>query len=504
MPFLNILLHSFYIACIFGLALYGFQAFWLTRHYLRRPLASRRFAQPDSWPTVAVQLPIYNERHVAERIIRACCSLDYPRDRLLIQVLDDSDDATCALINRAVQQAQEQDIRIEVVRRPTREGYKAGALAYALAKTIEAEFIAVFDADFEPPSDFLLRTVPHLLGSGNAEIGFVQARWAHLNQDFSFLTRSQALALDGHFVVEQGGRQAAGYAFGFNGSAGVWRRACIQDPSVGGWHTDTLCEDLDLSYRAQLAGWSGAYLDDVDAPAEIPPQLLAFKRQQFRWAKGSIQTLRKLGRRVWTGHWPVAKRIAGLLHLGSYLVHPLLLGLLLVTLPLTIFGVDPATPLAFLSVASFGPPFLYAVGQRRLHPGRWLRNWACLPLLMLLGAGLSLNNTLAVFQGLTGQESEFMRTPKFHATRNGGAWQRSAYRLRLQPLVLAEIALALYALLTAALLAASGKWLSAAFILLYALGFGLTAAMGLWQASQAWLANRRRKGSRMSEQGSLA
>ncbi len=503
MRFAIILLHGIYIVCVLGLALYGFQAFWLTRQYLRSSHTRQRPAKPHRWPAVAVQLPIYNERHVAERIIRACCRLDYPRDRLLIQVLDDSDDATSALINRAALQAQEEGVRIEVVRRPTRQGYKAGALAYALAKT-DAEFIAVFDADFEPPPNFLQRTVPQLLGSGNADIGFVQARWAHLNRDASFLTRSQALALDGHFVVEQGGRQAAGYAFGFNGSAGIWRRACIQDPSVGGWQTDTLCEDLDLSYRAQLAGWRGAYIDDVDAPAEIPPQLLAFKRQQYRWAKGSIQTLRKLGRRVWAGPWPVMKRALGLLHLSSYLVHPLLLGLLLVTLPLAAAGADPAAPLAFLSIASFGPPFLYAVAQRRLNPSRWLRNWACLPLLMLLGAGLSLNNTLAVFQGLFGREGEFMRTPKFDAAQDAGAWQRSAYRLRLQPVVFGEAAFTIYALIAAGLLAASGKWGSVPFVLLYALGFGLTAGIGLGQASQAWLVNRRRKRSRMSEQGSPA
>ena len=521
MRLLIILLNAIYIVCVVGLAAYGFQALWLTWRYLHGRPRSPRLGEPTAqglaeWPALVVQLPIYNEQHVAERIIRACCRLDYPRDRLLIQVLDDSDDVTQTLIQRVVQQEQERGVPIELVRRPTRDGYKAGALAHALSlfgsspgdqhtaalsADLTAEFIAIFDADFEPQPDFLVRTVPQLLASGNVDVGFVQARWGHLNRDASFLTRSQALALDGHFVVEQGGRQAAGYAFGFNGSAGVWRRACIEDPAVGGWQTDTLCEDLDLSYRAQLAGWRGLYLNQAVAPAEIPPQLLAYKRQQYRWAKGSIQTLRKLGGRVWSSRWPLTKRLAALFHLGSYLVHPLLLGLLLVTLPLAAAGAAPAPLLVLLSLASLGPPLLYAVGQRSLYPRQWPAHWAYLPLLMLLGTGMSLSNTLAVMHGLRGHDTEFLRTPKF---QDAGAWRQSAYRLPLQSVVFAELALSLYALITVGVLAAAGKWWGVPFMLIYALGFGLVAGMGLWQASQAWLVNRRHKRGPVSEQSSIA
>ncbi len=290
------------------------------------------------------------------------------------------------------------------------------------------------------------------------------------------------------------------YAFGFNGSAGIW--PLHPRPSVGGWQTDTRAHRPQLPL--QLAGAGAAYLDDVEALRRNTAATARLQTTAVSLGQGQHPTLRKLGRRVWAGPWPVTKRAFGLLHLSSYLVHPLLLGLLLVTLPLAAAGADPAAPLAFLSVASFGPPLLYAVAQRRLNPSRWLRNWAYLPLLMLLGAGLSLSNTLAVLQGLFGREGEFMRTPKFDAAQGAGAWQRSAYRLRLQPVVLGEVAFTLYALITAALVAASGKWGSVPFILLYALGFGLTAGIGVWQASQAWFANRRRKRSRMSEQGSPA
>ncbi|HXF63607.1 MAG TPA: glycosyltransferase family 2 protein, partial [Caldilineaceae bacterium] len=346
-------------------------------------------------------------------------------------------------------------------------------------------YIVIFDADFVPPRHFLVRTLPYFQRSGNERTGFVQARWGHLNPAYSLLTRCQALALDGHFIVEQGARAAAGYPFGFNGSAGVWRRRCLEDPAVGGWQTDTLCEDLDLSYRAQLAGWRGVYLEEVEAPGEIPVQLLAFKRQQFRWAKGSIQTLRKLGGRVCRHPWPFAHRLAALLHLGNYLIHPLLLAMLLVALPMVALGIDPAAPLAYLSLFSFGPPLLYAVAQRRLHPSSWLRRWAILPLLMILGTGLSLNNTIAVLQGLTGKGGAFLRTPKFQVREAQDRWQQSAYRLPLQPVVLAELGLALYAALTMALCMEQGRWSAIPFLAVYAAGFGAMAGIGVWQAWQS-------------------
>lgn len=495
---ISVLLEIIYGICVVALALYGFHNLWLCTNYRTRPkrqtlpcLLSETAAgnadintSKSDFPTVTIQLPIYNEQHVAERLINACAELDYPQEKLQIQVLDDSDDSTTALIYAAVQNMQPSDIQVEVVRRDSRTGYKAGALAHALPLAT-GDFIAIFDADFVPPQDFLRRTMPYFIDSSNARVGFVQARWGHLNRTFSWLTRCQALALDGHFVVEQSARDRSGYPFGFNGSAGIWRRACIEDPTVGGWQSDTLCEDLDLSYRAQMAGWRGLYDGTIEVPAEVPVQLLAFKRQQFRWAKGTIQTLRKLSRRV-AHHaaWPLVTRIAAFAHLSSYLIHPLLLLMLLVTLPMMLWDIDPARPLAYLSLFSLGPPILYATAQHHLTPRHWLRRWVWLPLLMLLGTGLTVNNTLAVIQGFNQQGGAFLRTPKFNIDQEHRQWQQSGYQLTLQPMVMTEIAFCLYAILAIFVAINQGHYGAVPFLAIYAAGFSLIVGAEVWQAWQ--------------------
>ncbi len=302
-------LQVIYGVCALGLATYSLHAVWLVWH-ARRSKTAGDAVPADEWPPVTIQLPIYNERHVAERLLDACARQDYPLDRLQIQVLDDSDDDTCSIVDRRAAFWRAQGRAVDVVRRQSRQGHKAGALAHALPSA-HGDYIAIFDADFAPEPDFLRRMIPSFLTDDADKVGFVQARWGHLNRDYSILTRSQALALDGHFAIEQDGRLTAGCMIGFNGSAGIWRKACIIDSAVGGWQADTLCEDLDLSYRAQLAGWRPLYRNDVDVPAEIPPQLNAYKRQQYRWAKGSIQTLRKLGasgRARATANWPRESR----------------------------------------------------------------------------------------------------------------------------------------------------------------------------------------------------
>ena len=487
---LTTILQGFYALAAVGLALYGANTLWLTWQLRRAapPAPPSPVDDPKTWPPVTVHLPVFNERYVVERLIDACARLDYPAHLLQILLLDDSTDQTTVIAQRRAAHWRSLGLDVQVVRRADRSGFKAGALAAAMPITT-GDFIAIFDADFLPPADFLRRAVPHFLGEKQAAIGFVQARWDHLNRGYSVLTQCQALALDGHFAVEQSARQAAGYAFGFNGSAGLWRRTCIEDAAVGGWQADTLCEDLDLSYRAKLVGWQAVYLQDLTAPAEIPPQLLGFKRQQFRWAKGSVQVLLKLARRV-VGEggrqgWSMMTRYQGLFHLGNYLIHPLLLGLLLVNLPLLLLDARPFWPLSYLSLASLGPPLLYAVGQRRLHPERWLGNWSYLFVLTFLGIGLSFNNSQAVWQALRGQEGQFLRTPKFSVESAQDAWQGSSYVLALPPSLWAELGLTLYALAAVATAVWRAEWWAIPFMLLYVGGFGLMVGMGLWQAWQA-------------------
>jgi cellulose synthase/poly-beta-1,6-N-acetylglucosamine synthase-like glycosyltransferase len=478
------------------LAVYGANALVLALLYLRRRReAPPGPATPDDWPAVTVQLPVFNELHVVERLIEAVAALDYPRDRLQVQVLDDSIDETTALAAACVDRYRAQGLTIELLHRIERPGFKAGALA-AAQPWATGELIAIFDADFVPLPDFLLRTVPYMVAA--PEVGFLQTRWAHLNEGYSALTGAQALALDGHFVVEQTVRQRSGWFFGFNGTAGLWRRSCIED--AGGWQIDTLCEDLDLSYRAQLRGWRGLYLPDVSAPAEIPPQLAALKRQQSRWATGSIQTFRKLSRRVVGARRSLPQTIEALIHLGAYFCHPLMLLLLLLTLPLLWFGDAASNPLrwllTYLGFASIGPPLLYTISQWELHhqePLRqgWLRRLAVLPLLVLLGTGLALSNTVAVARGLSNRMPEFRRTPKFHLQHRGDQWQDKRYALPLSGLVLGELFLAGYALVTVVVAIDRGQLYAAPFLMLYVLGFGMMVTVGLVQGWQRQQPHRR-------------
>ena len=462
------LLEILYLAVAVGLAIYGFHALWLTWLRFRHGEASPRPPQIEEWPQVTVQLPLFNELHVAQRLLRAVARLDYPRDRLQVLVLDDSTDETTALVARRVADLQEEGLDIHLLHRRERRGFKAGALQEALART-KGEIVVLFDADFLPPRDYLRRVVPFFVA--DPRLGCIQTRWEHLNRDFSLLTRAQALALDGHFAVEQVARNRAGLFMAFNGTAGAWRRACIEDG--GGWQADTLCEDLDLSYRAQLRGWRFLFLPEVAAPAELPAQMAAFKRQQFRWAKGSVQVLRKLGGAVLRAQRPWPVRLAGLLHLGGYLVHPLMLALLLLSLPLFLLKGHMPLPFAFLSLASAGPPLLYALGQWTLHPApqRWWRGYRVLPALMALGVGIAWNNTVAVLEALLGRPTPFRRTPKFNLAGRAGNWTRSRYALRPDWTSLVEALLGVYALGVVWAAAHTGNWLAVPFFALYAWGF---------------------------------
>jgi cellulose synthase/poly-beta-1,6-N-acetylglucosamine synthase-like glycosyltransferase len=467
------------LAIVYGLtavllATYGLNSLIMVLLYLRHRRDPHPCCPPlTNTPLVTVQLPVYNELHVVERLIDAVTRLDYPQDRLQIQVLDDSTDETTALAQARVDYYRKQGFDIALIHRPERTGFKAGALQRGL-ETTNGEFIAIFDADFVPNPDFLQRTVPHF--QSRPRLGLVQARWGHINADYSPLTRAQALALDGHFVVEQTARQRSGLFMNFNGASGVWRKRCIEE--AGGWQGDTLSEDLDLSYRAQLAGWEFLYLPDVVSPAEIPPQINAFKRQQFRWAKGSIQCLLKHWRALLRARPPAFVRLQGLIHLSNYLIHPLMLILLLLTLPSLLWPGMMHLPLFYLGLGSLGPPLLFALSQWVTYPD-WHRRLAYFPLLVLLGTGIALNNGLAVGEALTKRPNRFQRTPKFGLEKRTDHWAESHYALPFSWMTLGELLLGLYSLVTAIVALAQGNHYALPFLLLYLCGFGYVAALGL-------------------------
>jgi len=480
-----------YVGAALWLALYGVNALGLTALFLRQRGHHRQARKtspisPPQWPLVTVQLPVYNEQQVVRRLTDAVARLDYPRDRLHIQVLDDSTDGTTELAAERVAYWQSRGRWITLHHRVDRVDYKAGALCAALTAT-PGEFIAIFDADFVPPPGWLKRALQPFLEPGGKRIGLVQTRWSHLNAEYSLLTRAQALALDGHFGIEQPARHWAGLLFNFNGTAGIWRRGCIE--STGGWRGVTLSEDLDLSYRAQLQGWTFRYLPDVTAPAEIPPLMPAFKRQQFRWAKGSIQCARLLGPALLRAPISRWRKLQGVAHLTSYLVHPLMVLLLLVTLPMSLGDgrIFHHLPLAWLGIAGLGAPLLYAAAQWSLYPGTpWWRRLAWLPLLAILGTGIAASNTRAVIEGLSGLRSPFQRTPKTGLERRGGHWEGgAAERIDIDVTTWVELALSVYALVAGTLALVHGNWIGVFFLAIYGLGFAWVGGATLWEA-HAW------------------
>ncbi len=463
---------------VLWLTVYGLNSFILAFLYLRHRRSNPAIPSIDrsALPPVTVQVPMYNECHVVERVIDAVAALDYPKDRLQIQILDDSTDETTRLARARAAFHRERGVDVTVLRRPERDGFKAGALAWGLSRAT-GEYVAIFDADFAPGPDFLLRTVPHFVS--NPQLGMVQTRWSYLNADYSPLTRAQVLALDGHFVVEQTGRHRSGLLMSFNGAGGVWRRRCIAE--AGGWQADTLCEDLDLSYRAQLMGWQCLYLPTVTAPAEVPPQIAAFKRQQSRWAQGSVQTLRKLiGPLLRSRRLGWAQKVMGLVHLSSYLAHALMVLLLLISLPLLLVPDTVPFSVGGLGLVCLGPPLLYTISQQGLYPD-WGRRLRAMPLLILVGIGIAWDNTQAVWRGLTRWGGTFARTPKFRLEGQSGRWADSGYRLGADRSTVGEILLALYALATAVVACVVGDYGMIPFSLVYALAFGTVAGMGVAQ-----------------------
>jgi cellulose synthase/poly-beta-1,6-N-acetylglucosamine synthase-like glycosyltransferase len=443
----------------------------------RRPVPAGAL---DTLPLVTVQLPIYNEMYVADRLIDAVCRIDYPRELLEIQVLDDSTDETTSVAERAVRRNAAQGIDISYIHRRDRTGYKAGALEAGL-KVAKGEYVAIFDADFIPPSDFLQRTIQFF---SDPKVGLVQARWGHINQEYSLLTRIQAILLDGHFVLEHGGRNRSGLFFNFNGTAGIWRRTTIGD--AGGWQHDTLTEDLDLSYRAQLKGWKFVFLQDLIAPAEVPVEMNSFKSQQHRWAKGSIQTCRKLLPRILRSNLPLHVKAEAFFHLSANFNYPLMCVLSVLMAPSMVIRYNMGwyemllidVPLFFAATASVAN--FYMVCQRELHKD-WVTRAKYLPFLMSIGIGLAVNNTRAVFEALFNKQSEFARTPKYRIEAQADEWIGKKYRQSfvVQPMI--ELALGLYFTATVFYALANGIYGTLPFLVLFQIGFLYTGLLSIIQ-----------------------
>jgi cellulose synthase/poly-beta-1,6-N-acetylglucosamine synthase-like glycosyltransferase len=434
----------------------------------------------EALPRVTVQLPIYNEMYVAERLIGAVCKLDYPRELLEIQVLDDSVDETTAVADRAVRRHAAAGVNITYLHRSDRTGYKAGALEAGL-HVAQGEFVAVFDADFIPTADFLLRSVQFFT---DPKVAMVQARWGHINQDYSLLTKIQSILLDGHFVLEHGSRSRAGLCFNFNGTAGIWRRSAIID--AGGWQHDTLTEDLDLSYRAQLRGWRFVFLQDLVAPAEVPVEMNAFKSQQHRWAKGSIQTCRKLLPRILRSDLPLRVKAEACFHLTANFNYLLMCVLSVLMAPAMVIRYNMGwyemllidVPLFFAATASVAN--FYMVCQRELHAD-WTTRLKYLPFLMSIGIGLTINNTRAVLEALFNQQSEFARTPKYCIEGQSDEWVSKKYREGsvIQPMI--ELTLGLYFTATVFYALANGIYGTVPFLVLFQIGFLYTSLLSIVQ-----------------------
>jgi cellulose synthase/poly-beta-1,6-N-acetylglucosamine synthase-like glycosyltransferase len=481
-----------YFVVMVILAFYGLHRYQLVYLYYKNKKNAAKWDQPHArfaegeLPFVTIQLPIYNEQFVIGRLIDACCRLDYPRDRFEIQLLDDSTDETTT-VARAIAEQYAAGYKglapqpVYYIHRANRYGYKAGALDAGLA-TAKGEFVAIFDADFVPPKDWIMKVIHHF---AEPEIGMVQTRWTHMNRNYSFLTQVEAILLDGHFVLEHGGRSRAGVFFNFNGTAGMWRRKVI--PEAGGWQHDTLTEDTDLSYRAQMIGWKFKYLQDVECPAELPIEMTAFKTQQARWAKGLIQTGMKILPRVMKSKAPWHTKLEAWYHLTANLSYPLMIVLSVLLLPAMIIRsyqgwmqmmlIDfPLFMASTMSVSSF-----YLVSQKELFPGKWHRTFLYLPCLMALGVGLTLTNTKAVMEALLGMQSPFARTPKYSVRKKGQKSQAAKYRKRLGILPWLELAIGSYFAFTVWYAITSDNYFTVPFLLLFVFGYWYTGLLSLLQ-----------------------
>ena len=474
-----------YFIVLFMLALYGLHRYVLLYNYFAYRKNVPPTAPPvENWPKVTIQLPIFNERYVIERLVDAVAQFDYPRELLDIQVLDDSTDETREVARACVERHAIQGLPISNIHRTNRVGFKAGALQEGL-QFATGEFVAIFDADFIPPADFLRRTVPYF---NDAKLAMAQTRWSYVNRGYSALTEVEAILLDGHFVIEHCARFRSGLFFNFNGTAGIWRRTAIED--AGGWQHDTLTEDTDLSYRAQLRGWRFLYLPDIDCPSELPVEMNAFKSQQARWAKGLMQTAKKILPRVLSANIPGAVKTEAVFHLTGNISYPLMVFLSMILLPAMIVRFYQGwfqvlvidLPLFLASTCSISA--FYLTAERALYPKTWKRTFLYLPFVMAVGIGLSVRNALAVLEAIAGVKSEFVRTAKYRV--EGGAaeqhnWSKKKYHNSAGWMPFAEVFLGLYFAGTVVYAIQNENYATVPFLLLFVWGYLYTGLMSLAQ-----------------------
>jgi cellulose synthase/poly-beta-1,6-N-acetylglucosamine synthase-like glycosyltransferase len=472
-----------YFAVMILLAIYGVHRYTLCYLYFKyRKNASG--APPrlfDELPRVTVQLPIFNEQFVIDRLIEAICAMEYPKDRLEIQVLDDSTDETQQVAAAIVARYAALGHPIQYIHRTNRHGYKAGALDAGL-NFAKGEFVAIFDADFVPPTDWLMQVIHHF---AEPEIGMVQTRWTHLNRNYSILTQIEAILLDGHFVIEHGARYRTGDFFNFNGTAGMWRIKAIRDG--GGWQHDTLTEDTDLSYRSQLAGWKFKYLPHVECPSELPIEMTAFKTQQARWAKGLIQTSIKVLPKIFHSDVPRRIKIEAVYHLTANLSYPLMVLMSAALLPAMICRFYQGwfqmllIDVPLFTASTFSIAVFYVLSERELFPKTWWKTILYLPFLMALGIGLTVTNTKAVMEALFGIKSAFVRTPKYRVALKGEKSQASKYRKRLVLTPWIELLLGAYFFLAILYTFSNHNYFTAPFLILFVIGYWYTGLMSLLQ-----------------------
>ncbi len=470
------------LSILFLFGLHGFVMMFYHRKYGHKiPQPNKDFKNDVM---VTIQLPLYNEMYVIERLIDSVCEIDYPKDKMEIQVLDDSTDETTSIVAKAVEAKQKLGIDIVHIRRGSREGFKAGALKEGM-KIAKGEFIAIFDADFIPQKEFLKKTLSYFTDD---KVGMVQSRWEHLNGDYSIITKAQALALDGHFVIEQTVRNKSGFFINFNGTGGVWRKKCIED--AGNWHADTLTEDLDLSYRAQLIGWRFVFLKDFTSPAELPSEINALKAQQFRWTKGAVETAKKILPLVWKSKVPLRVKLQSTFHLTNNLVFPFILLAAILNVPLIFIKNSGAHEIYFaimsLFVLAFVSSFLFYMYSQKDIRTDWRKRIVLFPLFMAGSMGLAVNNSRAVFEGLMNRKSEFVRTPKFKQESEKDTFAGNKYlNKKLGLAVFVEAVLAVYCFIGVLSSIYFMELASIPFQVLFTLGFSFIAYTSIKHAYAA-------------------